>query len=641
MNNNHSKKNLLSFLILCIIAFFILLFIFMQIYEVTTIIKQAILNNNYDLYIGIKNYRIQFNPIFIFLNKDMLLLTITGYGIFYFLFIYYYFVNKNSKFFNLFKGRNKNYSSLASKNEIKKDLSVIEFNSDGERVSEKIKLAGLPILTYKNKIFVDSTKSHSLIVGTTNSGKTYSLIHGLIQACRLNGENMVINDVKGELYDTHYRSLVDSGYKVYALNFTDPINSSYFNPLKIITTEYRNAFKDYLNELEENKEIIYEYLKDILKDLMEFKFDYKKAQDILLIIPDPDYSNASELISDFSGLLFESSNDKDVHWNESGANLLEGIIFYLLEDFKFEDNKRVFIEDKKINLLSISNIAQYVNDPTNPLKNNLAKKRLVTDFSVMRLTSIVSAAPATLTSIVNVFGRVMKKFYISKQIINLLSNNDIDLEELDKNKIAIFIIVHDEKQTYHSLVSLIICQIYQTVIKLTRGKESGTLDIPLHIIWDEFAYGSIWKLIDNALAASRSRLVKFYLVIQDYGQLDNLYGKAKAQTIKSNTANTVFLLSASNETNEYFSNICDVCKYYDEDTKTYKENKLITTAFLKQLPLGTGIVTSLRKKPYITKFLGFDKYVYQSYLKKLKKENKIQKIKRKAILNIPYVKLLD
>ena len=84
MNNNHSKKNLLSFLILCIIAFFILLFIFMQIYEVTTIIKQAILNNNYDLYIGIKNYRIQFNPIFIFLNKDMLLLTITGYGIFYF-----------------------------------------------------------------------------------------------------------------------------------------------------------------------------------------------------------------------------------------------------------------------------------------------------------------------------------------------------------------------------------------------------------------------------------------------------------------------------------------------------------------------------------------------------------------------------
>ena len=45
---------------------------------------------------------------------------------------------------------------------------------------------------------------------------------------------MVINDMKLELYKSSKKTLEKRGYKVYLLNFDDPMHSMGFNPLTVI-----------------------------------------------------------------------------------------------------------------------------------------------------------------------------------------------------------------------------------------------------------------------------------------------------------------------------------------------------------------------------------------------------------------------
>ena len=57
---------------------------------------------------------------------------------------------------------------------------------------KEYKRAGLPVMSSKNRMWVDSTDSHSLILGTTNSGKTVTIILPLINMVRMAGESAVI-----------------------------------------------------------------------------------------------------------------------------------------------------------------------------------------------------------------------------------------------------------------------------------------------------------------------------------------------------------------------------------------------------------------------------------------------------------------
>ena len=50
---------------------------------------------------------------------------------------------------------------------------------------------GPPVLTSKRRIWVDDADTHSLVVGTTRSGKTFSIVNILIQSLRMSGESMI------------------------------------------------------------------------------------------------------------------------------------------------------------------------------------------------------------------------------------------------------------------------------------------------------------------------------------------------------------------------------------------------------------------------------------------------------------------
>ncbi len=91
-----------------------------------------------------------------------------------------------------------------------------------------------------DKVYYIDDNIHTLLVGSSGSGKSRSVIIPTITMLGLAGENMVISDVKGELYLYTAEKLKELGYDVIAIDYINFLKSNRYNYLDIII----NAVED-------------------------------------------------------------------------------------------------------------------------------------------------------------------------------------------------------------------------------------------------------------------------------------------------------------------------------------------------------------------------------------------------------------
>ena len=85
-------------------------------------------------------------------------------------------------------------SRWMTKQEIKKEFKVWN-------IGDKLKSGGIPVTYQNGKFYYSDSFDHTLIIGSTGSGKTQCEILPMIFNLGYAGESMVINDTKGELYN--------------------------------------------------------------------------------------------------------------------------------------------------------------------------------------------------------------------------------------------------------------------------------------------------------------------------------------------------------------------------------------------------------------------------------------------------------
>ena len=502
---------------------------------------------------------------------------------------------------------------------------------------------GPPILTSKRRIWVDAADTHSLVVGTTRSGKTFSIVNILIQSLRMSGESMIIMDVKGELYKTHGQSLINDGYDVKVVDFINPERSLRWNPFGIIIKKYRQAYKEYLKEMSskeyrkivdevgQNRILIAQLKKKIEKkegdhdDLQkQIEVLAKEIESLNRMLPKPNYSEAQELISDIAMRLCHEEQARDPFWPSSAATLLEGYINFLLEERITDEkgNKR-FLPDEMINMRSVRMVHDQGKQTIDPkqydncstiLEYWLTHYRKATDPSYMRLIEYVRSPDHTRGSISSVFSDKIKYFINNENILRMTSVSDFDLKQLGEKKTAIFIGIHDEKGTYHELPSILISQTYEELIKLTRVEEKdkkiARLKVPVYVVWDEFANGAEWDNIVNALTAGLSRGVRFCLVIQDFAQLATRYGNDKAKTIRSNCQNLFYLLAGEYQTLKDISDLCGSKIVWNQNRQEKESVPVLSTDALSKLSMGETVIIRQRKNPTLQRLGAFDRYCF-------------------------------
>lgn len=513
--------------------------------------------------------------------------------------------------------------------------------SIGDEVTNR--RGGPPIITGKRRIWVDAADTHSLVVGTTRSGKTFSIVNILIQSLRMSAESMIVMDVKGELYKTHGQSLIDDGYDVKVVDFINPKRSLRWNPFGIIIKKYRQAYKEYIEEMSlpeyrkiideiaENRMLIIQMNNRIEKtegDHNDLKKQVglleKRIENLNGKLPKPNYSEAQELISDIAMRLCHEEKARDPFWPSSAATLLEGYINFLLEEqIRDENGVFSFLPDEMINMRSVRMVHDQGKQPLDPSKNDncstileywLAHYRKPTDPSYMRLIEYVRSPDNTRGSISSVFSDKIKYFINNENILRMTSVSDFDLKQLGEKKTAIFIGIHDEKGTYHELPSILISQTYEELIKLTRteekDKKASRLKVPVYVVWDEFANGAEWDNIVNALTAGLSRGVRFCLVIQDFAQLNTRYGNDKAKTIRSNCQNLYYLLAGEYQTLKDISDLCGSKIVWNQNRQEKESVSVLSTDALSKLSMGEAVIIRQRRNPTLQRLRAFDRYCF-------------------------------
>lgn len=521
--------------------------------------------------------------------------------------------------------------------------------------------AGLPIMTRRNKIWVEPGDNHSLVIGTTNSGKTYSTIMIFIMTVLMADTSAFINDIKGELTPQFAPLFKARGYNVVVLNFVDSRKSECWNPFGTVYKAYRaeqartvdnpsawktindmNAYKQAkVNALKalQNTIRVYEQAKrlgertsDIVAKLQNATENMRKKMQAVWNIedsdgfPQPDFSDANIKLEDICRMLCEDTNAKDPHWWQSAKSLMDGLLSFLLEYEYLDDDENICRLDEDV--ISFPNIQSLRTDGFTPVDLDggqektlliqwfLSMTKRSSDRSAEKLNPICYMGADERGSVMSTFADKMQIGMISERVKQMTSRTTFDFDDIFSKKSVVFMIVNDEKKLFHPFVSIFVSQLYQEMVDFSRNYPKQRLPIPFDIIWDEFGISPAVGDIHSKLASSRYRGVRWHFVVQEYSQIDQTYGKEEARTIKGNIMNTVYLLAETPATLEEISKRAGQQKIWNKEKQIFDVVPVISTDRLQHLSLSEALILRQRKMPYLTRYLAFDKYVFAKKIKK-------------------------
>ncbi len=407
--------------------------------------------------------------------------------------------------------------------------------------------AGLPLLSNGREAYVDNKDTHSLIFGATGSKKTRLFCMPMLNLFAKAGESFVATDPKGELYAKTSGIMKANGYDIVVLNYRDIGHGDMWNPLALPYELYHSGRQE----------------------------------------------EAISLLNDFVASIAEPQmkNTKDIFWPETASSYALANLLLLMECGKPEE----------INMASLATLCSI--DKDKPLQM-LCEKMAADSLAGMNYRGVLSSAENTKRSIfVSLFGMV-RIFNTQKNLTMMLAGNTIDIRTFGKKKTAVYIIVPDEKTTYHFLVTTFIKQVYEILIGEAQKAEERKLPVRVNFLLDEFC--NIPRISDmpSMISAARSRNMRFYLVAQSLHQLRGLYGE-DADTIKGNCDNWVFLTSKELALLNEISELCG--SVYASD---HRYRRLISVSELQRFDKekGEALIMHARQYPIITEMADIDMY---------------------------------
>ncbi len=472
------------------------------------------------------------------------------YTIFFYIFsLAGLFMSVSSYFFEMESGfgvssskKEKGYTRWAKDKEMYKELKCVH------PTDEKSEYAGVPLISNGKELWVDDGEFHNLVIGATGSGKTQSTILPAVKVLAKKGESIICTDPKGEIYEKTGGLLKAKGYNIILLNFRNPQRGNAWNPITLPYRLYKNDNKD----------------------------------------------KAIELLDDLAlNILYEeNSGNADPFWEKTSADYFSGLTLGMFED----------TTEDKININSISLTTTVGEDKcggSTYVKEYFGLKD-PNSAAYINASGTIMAPNETKGSIIAVFKQKIKLFSSRENLSEMLSYSDFDMEDIGKKPTAVFIIIQDEKKTYHSLATIFVKQCYETLIDVAQ-QNGGKLPCRTNFLLDEFANMPPLKDVTTMITAARSRQIRFTLIIQNFAQLTQVYGKENAETIKGNCGNLIYLISTELAALEEISKLCGEVKSKKDDKTA--STPLVTVSDLQRMKQFDQIVLRMRSHPFKTSFV--------------------------------------
>ncbi|MCR5626767.1 MAG: type IV secretory system conjugative DNA transfer family protein [Lachnospiraceae bacterium] len=333
--------------------------------------------------------------------------------------------------------------------------------------------------------------NNDLIIGSSGAGKTGGYVIPNIQ--NISG-SLVVSDTKGQLYKKFSKELEDKGYDVKVLDLVNPERSCGYNPLSHVRRYSDGSFRE---------------------------------QDVL--------SLANSLIQDVAG------NDDPI-WHLSARSYLAFLICYCLENLPEAEHNMVSICDLNHAFSTPSGELAFVDWVRNNPQSFASKK-----YREIKANKQAERMWASILGFANV---ALEPFEFKEAAYIFNGTNNIDIKDLGKKKMVLFLNVADTDRTFDSLVNIFYYQALQNLCSLADDQPDGRLKVPVRIIMDDFATSARITDFDKIISVIRSRGISVSIILQSLTQLGSMYKDAK-DTIIDNCDHVLYLGSQNQETAEF------------------------------------------------------------------------------------------
>ena len=427
-----------------------------------------------------------------------------------------------------------------------------------------------------NKLYIDTSPVNNMIIGITRSGKGEMYVFPSIDVYSRAEKkaSLVINDMKLELYKSSKKTLEKRGYKVYLLNFDDPIHSMGFNPLTVIIElavngDYENAellaqafaFSIFNPDEPANTDrfwndasssllaaLILAHLEDCLRmDEMDNDRRYKIWTEKRVA-----YDGLDDDLKEKADKLYEEELNK----NEKSDIILNPAVMYLPEDAGYE---KIYDNVKKINMYSIINTfteLARVHNPDNPDITALDiyfSKRPQLDRAKLKYAAIEIAGDKPKSSI---FGVMLSRLttFTYESMAKMTAESSFDLEEIGfgEKPVAVFLGLPDYDTSKHFLATVFIRQVSLVLSKRANRDRSGKCKRLVKFIVDEAGNMPAIEGLETYITMNLGRNISYDFYIQSYSQFEKKYGEGW-KTIKGNCGNQIYILTSDGDTAQTFS----------------------------------------------------------------------------------------
>ena len=379
-----------------------------------------------------------------------------------------------------------------------------DFKISHINMNEKIDCAGLPINKISDdELIYDTGALHSLNYGSTRSGKTRKILSVFVMLIVKARESAIFHDNKGELYRRFHKLFERFGYTVNVIDFRFMKKSQRWNPLKLIV----DCFKDR---------------------------------------EDPRIDDADQFTDDFVNQVVVDNGQGERIWIDGQKSLIKSIILAVAQANINENQKNLFsvyqvlsVLGKEVTFKGEKNpkmlLSAYINslDEINPAR--------------VAFTPIANSPDKTRGSFMTSTLSTLA-IYNGQNLAKTLSDSDFSFSDYANGKHVLFIINPDENPKYNPIVSVLVDQAYQELVRCATSTKDMHLPKRCHIVLDEFGNMAPVNQVQHKLTVALSRWIFFHLFLQDDNQLDEVYGEQIAKIIRGNCNVKTFISSADMNT---------------------------------------------------------------------------------------------
>ena len=230
-----------------------------------------------------------------------------------------------------------------------------------------------------------------------------------------------------------------------------------------------------------------------------------------------------ETLNTIANALITDNNEKNAFFVNQARKIFKGTLLYFFR-------KQVWITDNQVHSGFVDAVLEVEgNDAVDLMKRILDDEEICSQHRKIRefLAGFLSSESEALNGIKLQLQEHLEIF-MNDDVRWMLSDNPSKASPLDLNqRVNIFLSIPEEKLSLMETLFKMI--VFQTLSEMEKRPEDSNI---VQMILDEFPrLGRIEKLAEHSLPTLRSRHVSILLAVQDYSQLERIYGDKDARSI--------------------------------------------------------------------------------------------------------------